>query len=64
MRLTELSTLTCLSFDTTTTYSTIFEDNRGSVELANAPKMRPCTKHIALKYHHFRSHVASGDIKI
>jgi hypothetical protein len=45
--LTELTTLTCLTFDTNTTYSTIFEDNKGCVELANAPKMRPCTKHIA-----------------
>jgi len=34
------------------------------VELGNAPKKGPCTKHIALKYHHFCSHVASGDIKI
>ena len=62
--LTELTTLTCLTFDTTTTYSTVFEDNKGCVELANAPKMRPRSKHIALKYHQFRSHVASGDIKI
>jgi len=62
--LSELATLTCLSFDSTTTFSTVFEDNKGCVELANAPKMRPRTKHIALKYHHFRSHVASGDIKI
>jgi hypothetical protein len=62
--LTELATLTSLSFDTTTTYSTVFEDNKGCVELANAPKMRPRTKHIALKYHHFRSHVTAGDIKI
>jgi hypothetical protein len=62
--LTELTTLTCLTFDMTTTYSTIFEDNKGCVELANAPKMRPRTKHIALQYHHFHSHVASGDIKI
>jgi len=62
--LTELTTLTCLTFDSTTTYSTVFEDNKGCVELATAPKMRPRTKHIALKYHHFRSHVANGDIKI
>jgi hypothetical protein len=27
-------------------------------------KMRPRTKHIALKYHHFREHVANGTIKI
>jgi len=60
----ELVTLTCLPFDNTTTYSKFFEDNKGCVELANAPKMRPHTKHIALKYHHFRSHVARGDIKI
>jgi hypothetical protein len=62
--LTELTTLTCLTFDTNTTYSTIIEDNKGCVELANAPKMRPRTKHIALKYHHFCSHVANGVIKI
>jgi hypothetical protein len=48
----------------TITYSTIFEDNQGCVELANAPKLRPRTKHISLKYHHFHSHVARGDIKI
>jgi len=29
------------------------EDNTGAYKLAKAPKMRPCTKHIALKYHHF-----------
>jgi hypothetical protein len=62
--LTELATLTCLPFDNTITYSTVFEDNKGCEELANAPKVRPRTKHIALKYHHFRSHVARGDIKI
>jgi hypothetical protein len=62
--LAELTTLTCLIFDGTTTYSTVFEDNKGCVELATAPKMRSRTKHIALKYHHFRSHVATGEIKI
>ncbi len=62
--LAELATLTCLTLDTTTTYSTVFEDNKGFVELANAPKMQPCTKHNALKYHHFHSHVASCDVKI
>jgi hypothetical protein len=25
--------------------------------------MRPRTKHIALKYHHFREHVSNGTIK-
>ena len=62
--LVELGTLTKLTFGDTIIHSTVFEDNKGCVELANAPKMRPRTKHIALKYHHFRSHVASGDVKI
>ena len=42
----------------------VFEDNRGALELANVPKMRPRTKHIALKYHHFREHVRNGMIVV
>jgi hypothetical protein len=42
----------------------LFEDNKGGYELAKAPKMRPRTKHIALKYHHFRQHVTNGTIRI
>ena len=42
----------------------LFEDNSGAVELANVPKMRPRTKHINTKYHHFRSYVAKGFIKV
>ena len=32
-----------------------FEDNNGALHLATAPQMRPRTKHINIKYHHFRS---------
>ena len=42
----------------------VFEDNNGAIELAKAPKIRPRTKHIALKYHHFREHVRKGLIEI
>ena len=42
----------------------LFEDNRGAYELAKAPKMRPRTKHIAIKYHHFRDHVSNNTIRI
>ena len=35
----------------------LFEDNSGAVELANVPKMRPRTRHINVKYHHFRKFV-------
>jgi hypothetical protein len=38
----------------------IFEDNAGAIELAKTPKMRPRTKHLNIKYHHFRQHVQSG----
>ena len=62
--LTELGNLTKFTLGDTITYSTVFEYNKGCVELANAPKMHTRTKHIALKYHLFRSHVANGDIKI
>ena len=41
-----------------------FEDNSGALELARLPKMRPRTKHINVKYHHFREAVASGKISI
>ena len=40
----------------------VFEDNNGALEMAKTPKMRPRTKHIAIKYHHFRSHVENGDL--
>jgi hypothetical protein len=43
---------------------TIFEDNNGALELAKAPKMCPRTKHIAIKYHHFRSKVHSSEVDI
>ena len=46
------------------THSTVFEDNNGALVLATAPKMNSRTKHIAVKYHHFRHHVEKGTIKI
>jgi Reverse transcriptase (RNA-dependent DNA polymerase) len=46
------------------TYSKVFEDNNGALALASSPKMTPRSKHIAVKYHFFRSHVQKGDIKI
>ena len=41
-----------------------FEDNSGALELANAPKMRPRTKHINLVYHHFRSFVRDKTVTV
>jgi hypothetical protein len=42
----------------------VFEDNVGAIELAKAPKLRPRMKHIAIQYHHFRSHLAKKLISI
>ena len=47
----------------TTISCKVFEDNNGALELANKPKFRPRTKHIGVKYHHFRDSVKSGEIE-
>jgi hypothetical protein len=41
-------------------HSTVFEDNNGAIALALSPKMTPRTKHIAVKYHHFRTSIGEG----
>lgn len=41
-----------------------FLDSNGALELANVPSMRPRTRHVATKYHFFRSYVCSGEIKV
>jgi hypothetical protein len=45
-------------------HCTVFEDNNGALELAKSPRYRPHTKHIAIKYHHFREHVKNGLVSI
>jgi hypothetical protein len=42
----------------------LFEDNSGEHELVITPKMHPRTKHINVKYHHFRSYVERKLISI
>ena len=37
--------------------STVFEDNNGAIKTAESPKLTPRTKHIAVKYHFFKSHI-------
>ena len=43
---------------------TLFEDNVGAETLAKAPKMTSRTKHIAIKYHHFREAVRNKILTI
>jgi Reverse transcriptase (RNA-dependent DNA polymerase) len=42
----------------------VFEDNSGALEMAKVPKMRPRTKHMNIKYHHFRDAVERGLVTI
>ena len=42
----------------------VFEDNRSAITIAEANKFTPRTKHIALKYHHFRRYVKEKIIQI
>ena len=42
----------------------LFKDNAGALTLATDHKTCPRTKHIGLKYHHFRGHVMSDLVKI
>ena len=41
---------------------TVHKDNQGEITLVVAPKMRPCTKNITIKYHHFQSFITNGDV--
>jgi hypothetical protein len=49
---------------TPTVFCKLFEDNAGAIHLAKVPKMRPRTRHINQKYHHFREWVKSGLIDV
>ena len=42
----------------------VHEDNQSSIKMATGTKFSQRTKHIALKYHHFRSNVKSGRVEI
>ena len=42
----------------------VFEDNSGALEMAKNYKYRPRTKHLNIKYHHFRDYVERGEISV
>ena len=46
--------------------TTIYEDNEGVLKLANTelPRVTPKSKHFAVKYHWFRQHVMSGELRV
>jgi hypothetical protein len=60
----ELSMMYNITIDQATAHSTVFEDNKGCVDLISAPTLRPRSRCIGIKYHHLREHVCCGHIKI
>ena len=65
----EINCIVPLFTPTTNFCLTVHEDNLSSISMAESLKFTPCTKHIAIKYHHFRSKVKTsynplGDIVI
>ena len=60
----ELAVVLLIIIEKAKVHCTIFEDNNSCIELVKYPRMRPRTKHIALKYHHFRSKVKEGLITV
>ncbi len=60
----ELGTVCQITVESAQAHSTIFEDNKSCIDMIAAPTMRPWTRHIAIKYHHFRDHVRHGKIHI
>ena len=40
------------------------EDNQSCIKLATVTKLSPRTKHIVLKYHHFRTHASYGRVEV
>ncbi len=47
-----------------TFFCKVFEDNRSCIKVTKSPKFMHRTKHISLKYHHFRQFVSDVTIKI
>jgi hypothetical protein len=44
--------------------SEIHEDNSGCVVIATSDEYRPRTKHLAIKWHHFKDQVRNGNLKV
>ena len=60
----ELKGLFCVNKKNPDFFCEVFEDNRSTIAVAESKKYTSRTKHIALKYHHFRKYVHDGTIKI
>ena len=60
----EVNNIFPINMPQTEVHCKVWEDNNGCITLAQEQKFSPRTKHIAIKYHHFRQHIKNGTIKI
>ena len=60
----EISAYIHLNLPKPEVYCKVFEDNESCIKITKSEKYTPRTKHIALKYHHFRSFVKRDIIRI
>jgi len=60
----KISNVLPIKEDKTKFFCMVWEDNRSCIKVAESPKFTGRTKHIALKYHHFRQFVSNGTVKI
>jgi len=45
-------------------FSKVYEDNSGALEIATVFELRPRTKHLNTRFHHFRQYQERGEIEI
>ena len=60
----EVSSAFGMKCDSCNSYTTTFEDNKGAIELAKEPKYITQTRHLSIKWNHFREHIKRGTSKI
>ncbi len=60
----ELHTIFLVHINKPNFFCKVHENNQSTIRMAKSDKFTPQTKHIALKYHHFHSHVQNGHIEI
>lgn len=57
----------CIASDAPTscrTFSKVFEDNSGALQMAKIPRITLRNRHFSIKYHFYREMVKNGDIQV
>ena len=60
----EINKIFPIGFKTPRIHCKVWEDNESCIKVAKNENFTPRTKHIAIKYHHFRSYVQDGTIQV